>query len=122
MEGKDVDMLLGLDMLKRYQATIDLKNNCLRIQDESVTFLPEHELPEKAKEKKGDSVEGTSVKPLAEPPKPVIATAPSSSATIKYPETAIKVLVDMGVSREEALNALEATGGNVELAVTIIFN
>ena len=48
MEGKGVDMLLGLDMLKRYQATIDLSKNSLVINGESIRFLDEHELPAEA--------------------------------------------------------------------------
>ncbi|SPO21529.1 related to DNA-damage inducible protein 2 [Ustilago trichophora] len=48
MEGKGVDMLFGLDMLKRYQATIDLSKNALVINGEEIRFLDEHELPAEA--------------------------------------------------------------------------
>lgn len=50
MEGKGVDLLFGLDMLKRHQASIDLKKDALIINGTEIRFLSEHELPTSAKE------------------------------------------------------------------------
>lgn len=45
MEGKDVDLLFGLDMLKRYKAKIDLEKNALCFEGFEVPFLHESEIP-----------------------------------------------------------------------------
>lgn len=47
LEDQTMDMLLGLDMLKRHQCTIDLQHNVLKIgtTGTETKFLPENELP-----------------------------------------------------------------------------
>jgi len=47
LEAQPMDMLLGLDMLKKHQCTIDLGKNCLTIgtTGTQTRFLPEGELP-----------------------------------------------------------------------------
>merc|ERR1719383_450753 len=51
LEEQPMDMLLGLDMLKRHQCTIDLKDNVLVIGSTGTKtrFLPEADLPECAR-------------------------------------------------------------------------
>lgn len=144
MEGRDVDLLFGLDMLKAHQACIDLEKNVLRIQGREVRFLSEHELPDKARDfesepsdagpssstPSGDNATGpafpgsgqalgtqpsTSINPVRRPP---TSARPSQS---RIPEKDIATLMEFGATREVAISTLEAAGGNVEVAVSLLF-
>jgi DNA damage-inducible protein 1 len=42
LEDQDMEFILGLDMLRRHQCTIDLNNNVLVIGTERAPFLPEN--------------------------------------------------------------------------------
>ena len=97
MEGKDVDLLLGLDMLKRHQMCIDLAEGCLRVQEDRIPFLPEHEIPkmmdeilekEPKVEGPGGSTIGATTGTIEAPTKPSSAQsqqAGSSSVAVPRP-------------------------------------
>merc|ERR1712087_218987 len=53
LEGQDIDILIGLDFLKRHRASIDLSQNALLIPEGGIRtrFLNENELPSKDTEK-----------------------------------------------------------------------
>lgn len=166
MEGKDVDMLFGLDMLKRYQACIDLsKNQLVLAGGVSVPFLGESEIPKMYEEAMDDepTVQGPdgqsvgavsgAIKP-AEPssaalaasgagaakkfsgqgrtlgssskqsetvPPHASATTPAEAANV-YPEDSItRLTTTLGVSREQAIEALRACGGDVEYAASLLW-
>lgn len=141
MEGKDVDLLLGLDMLKRHQACIDLSKDKLVIQGVEVPFLGEADIPksmeeERAEEPKvagpgGTTIGGRSGVVSAPSNSPAPTPAPSAPAAPVHhiPQAAesafspesINTLVALGVSRDEAVNALQACGGNVEYAAGLLF-
>jgi DNA damage-inducible protein 1 len=148
MEGKSVDLLLGLDMLKRYQACIDLAKDKLIIQGEEVPFLGEADIPKEAEEAieeeptipgpAGTTISQTSgavsapgaapstVGSTPAPPqqlvgRPAAAAAPAL-APPNFPAESIDQLMALGFTREAAINALEATGGNVEFAAGLLFS
>lgn len=108
MEGRHVDFLFGLDMLKRHQAILDFDKNVLRIQGESVPFLSEGDIPHS---------------PTFEPP-PQGSTNPSTPAMASSSSTdpKLQTLVDMGASVEEAKRVLEATNGNLDMAASMLFH
>lgn len=149
MEGKTTDLLLGLDMLKRYQATIDLAKDKLIIQGEEVPFLGEAEIPKDeeaaaAQEPtipgpagttigqrsgvvlppEGAQQPGTQPQSAANPPVQPSAPAPQVQAAAATPDVTpahIDALVSMGASRAEAIQALQAAEDNVDVAAGLIW-
>ncbi|GAA5801142.1 hypothetical protein HPULCUR_006584 [Helicostylum pulchrum] len=114
VEGKGSELLFGLDMLKKHRACIDLRKNALTFETMDIPFLAEHELPEKQRRME---IHGSDEIPN-ETEKSIVAEPSASQA---YPEKDVKILTDMGVSREEALHALEMAEGNPDLAASLLF-
>lgn len=135
-------------MLKAHQACIDLEKGVLRIQGREVRFLSEHELPDKARDPlepegfdvppsaasgpsgnqnpQGNQQGGASFPgggntigstPAGGPSRSRPAPPPSN----RHPEEHVQVLMDLGVSREVAISTLDAAGGNVDVAASLLF-
>ncbi|KAJ1308372.1 hypothetical protein OPQ81_004079 [Rhizoctonia solani] len=158
MEGRDVDLLFGLDMLKAHQACIDLEKGVLRIQGREVRFLSEHELPDKARHDTSADLESSkSQTPSTSTPAPetqqasssntsapaqrfpgagaTLGAAPGSAPTgthntrptgaaaqpVSFPEEHIATLQGFGVTREQAIQLLQAAGGNLDVAGALLF-
>lgn len=153
MEGKDHDLLLGLDMLKRHQACIDLTKGALVIRDEEVRFLGEADIPKHEKVlMKEPTIEGPggmktgaisgavskasdfdasgstgkssttsrSGVSAADRPTPATSAPTPPSAATEFPQEAITTLMEMGFSREQAIQGLQAVGGNVGEAAELL--
>nr|XP_019007569.1 DNA damage-inducible protein 1 [Kwoniella pini CBS 10737]OCF46350.1 DNA damage-inducible protein 1 [Kwoniella pini CBS 10737] len=158
LEGKAVDLLFGLDMLKRHQCCIDLSTNVLRISNTEVPFLAEHELPEKARrrgeaelaDEMGEAASQGIKAGVANPTIPKkdfpgsgqslggASAGPSSSASTRVPpggqslgarssggsnvrEEDIQILIGLGAPRDHAIQLLQATDGNVDVAASMLF-
>jgi len=166
MEGKSVELLLGLDMLKRHQASIDLTKDKLVIQGVEIPFLGEADIPKDTEEaleeepklsgpggttigqktgvvsspttaEAGPSQAGSSSQqppppqqqpqqqqPQQQQPQPQQHPAPAATvpqAEPSFPNESIEQLMVLGFTREAAINALQATGGNVEYAAGLLF-
>lgn len=147
MEGKQVELLLGLDMLKRHQACLDLAKDKLIIQGIEVPFLGPADIPveTEAAVQKEPTVPGpagttigqrsgavhASSGPTGGGAQPAPAPAPATVATPStqqraparppFPREHIEQLMALGASEQRAIQALEATGGNVEYAASLIF-
>ncbi|KAI0465264.1 hypothetical protein LJB42_000491 [Komagataella kurtzmanii] len=128
-----VDLLFGLDMLRRHQCVIDLKNNCLQIADRKTEFLGEADIP---KEFFNQPMEAPSTAPVPKPVQPPqqLGQRPAGSppSTIQRPAVQpppvdippekIQQLINLGFGEEESKEALIRSRGNVEVAAALLFN
>ncbi|KFK38662.1 hypothetical protein AALP_AA3G143800 [Arabis alpina] len=133
LDSPNMEFLFGLDMLRKHQCTIDLKDNVLTVGggEVSVPFLQEKDLPSRFldeervpnpasssgaaapsgfTEKKHNSVASPTSQPL-------------SQSTSEGPEFEAKIakLVELGFSREAVVQALRLFEGNEEQAAGFLF-
>lgn len=151
LEQQPMDMLLGLDMLKRHQCSIDLKNNMLLIGTTGTTtqFLAESDLPDcarltgspeeekRALEESAKISEELDIKAALERSAKESATAgPSSSSSRPSPSTDSKLtvlpsdkfteadvveLMKNGFKRPNVIEELRKNNGNKTQALATLF-
>ena len=111
---QDIDFIFGLDMLRRHQCTIDLRRNVLEIGSAGVVlpFLGESEIP--------SGVEDATPSTPSTPSTPVADDGlPRSAPHVN--EEKVSQLIGLGFTRAQAVEALRATGGDVDLAGAMLF-
>ncbi|KAJ8022147.1 Protein DDI1-like 2 [Holothuria leucospilota] len=129
LENQPMDMLLGLDMLKRHQCCIDLKDNKLKIgtTGSETPFLSESELPPCARLNKPEVMESEDhqlAQALAKSAEDMdTAAGPSNvnqtnsqAAKPNISEESITKLTDMGFPREDVIRELNDAKGDFNLA------
>ena len=133
LKEMDNDIILGLDMLKRHQCMVDLRNNKLVIgtTGTETTFLGEADVPEHARlhQPKGNARQEkmeTDDGQQAETPEKSASEASgvssrSSSTTPSLPEADILKLTSEGFSRQQAIDELTKANGNVDQALAALF-
>lgn len=132
LEDQTMDVLLGLDMLRRHQCCIDLKDNKLKFGALGIetAFLAESELPDYAKlssnantsyseaddpdlqqaltQSASDAATSSSVKHLKKS---------SSSKKQPYADSDLEKIVEMGFERQEAISELIRCNGDVNRTI-----
>lgn len=118
LEDQPMDMLLGLDMLKRHQCVIDLRRNTLSIGTTGMetTFLTESELPTCARimfPSGGSTSQEQEDQQLAEA---LNKSSQEASCSTEVNETDVEKLMSMGFRREQAVAELQACNGDTSKA------
>ncbi|KAG5682453.1 hypothetical protein PVAND_011804 [Polypedilum vanderplanki] len=144
LEAQPMDMLLGLDMLKRHQCSIDLKNNFLIIGTTGTRtpFLSESELPDCARltgsaeeEQKAieeskkiaeelemrEALEKSTKDSLGFSASPSTSTATTLLPSDKFTENDISELAKNGFDRKACIEELRRFNGDKKQALASLF-
>jgi len=117
-QEQEMDFILGLDMLRRHQCCIDLKRNVLMIGSvgAELPFLGEGDI---GKQPFFDEKAPAEAAPAEAAPAP--AAAPNAPSSSNVDESKVEQLMSLGFTRAQVIEALQATGGNQELAGALLF-
>ncbi|GAU13482.1 hypothetical protein TSUD_127790 [Trifolium subterraneum] len=131
LDSPNMEFLFGLDMLRKHQCIIDLKENVLRVGggEVSVPFLQEKDIPSRYldEEKYAKEASGSgSPRPVASGSNPSQAGASSGGAsgdksTDSVFESKVAKLVELGFDRQAVIQALQLFNGNEEQAAGFLF-
>lgn len=135
LDAPNMEFLFGLDMLRKHQCMIDLKDNVLRVGggEVSVPFLQEKDIPAHIRNEEklsklgslsqatGESSrtrEGTPNAPQQTPPPGAPAANPPQGGDF---EAKVTKLVELGFDRASVTQALKLFNGNEEQAAAFLF-
>ncbi|XP_010063225.1 protein DNA-DAMAGE INDUCIBLE 1 isoform X1 [Eucalyptus grandis] len=140
LDAPNMEFLFGLDMLRKHQCIIDLKENVLRVGggEVSVPFLQEKDIPSRfldeerhakqASSSGAPATTGTTDKSKTTMPSGSHSSAatgaantPSNASKEADLEAKIAKLVELGFKREAAIQALKFFDGNEEQAAAYLF-
>ncbi|KAK6175362.1 hypothetical protein SNE40_013842 [Patella caerulea] len=138
LEDQPMDMLLGLDMLRRHQCIIDMAKNELQIGTTGTVtkFLSESEVPEHARLNSTGESSRTSLEDedsqlaqaIAKSSEEAANNKPSTSKSSKspstsfptFPEEVVKRLISFNYSREAVLEELRRSNGDADKALAAL--
>lgn len=134
LDSPNMEFLFGLDMLRKHQCIIDLKENVLRVGggEVSVPFLHEKDIPasflDEERQAKQASSSGAAGAPAAKEKAVTAATGGQpSGAPQTNPaqgaefEAKIARLVELGFDRNSVIQALKLFNGNEDQAAGFLF-
>ncbi|KAJ0249360.1 Protein DNA-DAMAGE INDUCIBLE 1 [Hirschfeldia incana] len=134
LDSPNMEFLFGLDMLRKHQCTIDLKDNVLTVGggEVSVPFLHEKDLPSRFLDEErvpnqasssGAAVPSGFTEKTNNPVASPTSQQPSRQNTSEGPEFEAKIakLAELGFSREAVVQALRLFEGNEEQAAGFLF-
>ncbi|KAL9382874.1 hypothetical protein Peur_023197 [Populus x canadensis] len=133
LDSPNMEFLFGLDMLRKHQCIIDLKENVLRVGggEVSVPFLQEKDIPprfldeerySKEASSSGNPVTSGKTEKKNDPPAMGLLSV-FSRICCQGPDFEAKVakLVELGFGREAVIQALKLFDGNEEQAAGFLF-
>ncbi|KAH7545454.1 hypothetical protein FEM48_Zijuj01G0095600 [Ziziphus jujuba var. spinosa] len=134
LDAPNMEFLFGLDMLRKHQCIIDLKENVLRVGggEVSVPFLQEKDIPshflDEQRHSKQASGSGDVLTSGTTGKSKTVSTGGQSSGNARDDtaqgndfEAKVAKLVELGFGREAVIQALKLFNGNEEQAAGFLF-